>query len=112
VTQPRIVLFLNFSLGFLIETLGDNHRCSVDGIIFDGGERLVGLLQREYSYLGLQLNFGGDFEKVARVGSRHVGDAAYLALSPEKVVVVEFRNPVEMNCIDGDDASLSQASYF
>jgi hypothetical protein len=39
----------------------DNNRGSVDGIISYSGEGLVGLVQREHGYLGLEPDVGGDF---------------------------------------------------
>src|SRR5580700_1509087 len=84
-------------------------RRSVDGVMLDGGERLVGLVQGKYGYLWLQPYVGGSFEKVSRVGSSHVCDAADLALAPQQPVVIEFGDTVEMDRVDRDDASFSQA---
>src|SRR5260370_5532717 len=36
----------------------------------------------------------------------HVGNAANLALSPKQAIVVELRNPVEVNGVDGNHSSL------
>jgi hypothetical protein len=94
--------------GFRSRSWDDDSR-SVDGIILYGGKRLIRLLQRKYGYLWLQPDVSGDFEKIAGIGSSHVGNAAYLALAPQETVIVEFRNPVEMDGVDGNDASFSQA---
>src|SRR5258708_7025096 len=86
---------------------GDDDRGSVDGIVLDGGEGLVRLVERENGDFGLETNVGGDLEKIARVGARHIGDTADLTLTPEKPVVIEFRNAVEMNGVNGNDAAFA-----
>ena len=75
----------------------------------DGGECLVGLIQREDCYLRLQVNVGCNVEKIACVGSSHICHAADLALAPEQPVVIELWNAVKMDRVDGDNASFSQA---
>src|ERR1039457_1870628 len=65
----------------------NDHRCAVDG---------------------MDLDLGGNLEKVARVGAGHVRNAANLALAPKQMVVVELGNAVEMDRVDGDDSSLAQ----
>src|SRR5215831_12877206 len=50
-----------------------------------------------------------DLQKLPRVGPGHVGDAPDLTLPPQQAIVVELGHAVEMNGIDGDHASLSQA---
>lgn len=52
-----------------MEDSGDDDLGSIDGVVLDGGKRLVGLLQREHGYFGLQPDVGGDLEKIAGAGS-------------------------------------------
>src|SRR5260370_41631742 len=68
----------------------DDDSGSVDGIVLDGGEGFVGLVERENGYLGLEPDVDGDLEKIARGGARHIGDTADLPLAPEQPVVIEF----------------------
>ena len=59
--------------------------------------------------LGFDIDFGGELEVVAGVVAGHVGYAADLALAPEEGVVVEGGHLVEVDGVDGDDASFAEA---
>src|ERR1039457_3916171 len=67
----------------------NDHRCAVDG---------------------MELDLGGNLEKVARVGAGHVRNAANLALAPKQMVVVELGNAVEWDRVKGAASSLAQTA--
>src|SRR5258708_3158622 len=85
----------------------DDDRGCVDSIVLDGGEGFVGLVESENGDFGLETNVGGDLEKIARVGARHISYAADLPLAPQQPVVIEFWDAVEMNGVDGNDAAFA-----
>src|ERR1017187_1172001 len=87
--------------------LRNDHRCAVDGVVLDREQSLVGLMERKLSNLGMELDLGGNLEKVARVGAGHVRNAANLALTPKQMVVVELGNAIEMDRVDGAASSLA-----
>src|ERR1035441_7456862 len=88
--------------------LRNDHRCAVDGVVLDREQSLVGLMERKLRHLGMELDLGGNLEKVARVRAGHVRNAANLALPPKQMVVVKLGNAIEMDRVDGDDSSLAQ----
>src|SRR3984885_1895086 len=90
-------------------SLGKDDARSVGGFVFYRLQGLVGLIEREDLDLGLDADFAGAVEIVARVLASHVGYAADLALAPEKAVVVEGGHLVEVDGVDGDDAALAKA---
>ncbi len=57
----------------------------------------------------MQGDFAGDAEEVAGVLAGHVGYAADLAFAPEEAVVVELGDAVEVDGVDGYDASFAEA---
>ena len=77
--------------------------------MLDGEESGVGVVQRKFRDAGLDVEVVRDLEEVAGVVAGHVGDAANLTLAPEKLVVVEGVHLVEMDGVDGDDATFAQA---
>src|ERR1700679_2289937 len=89
--------------------LGEDDAGAVGGFVLDGLEGFVGLVEGEYLDLGFDIDFGSELEVVAGVGAGHVGDAADLALAPEEGVVVEGGHLVEVDGVDGEDASFAKA---
>src|ERR1700728_2671635 len=89
-------------------SLGKDDARSVGGFVLYRLQGLVGLIEREDLDLGLDADFAGTVEIVAGVLAGHVGYAADLALAPEKAVVVEGRDLVEVDGVDGDDAALAK----
>src|SRR5258708_27759940 len=60
----------------------DYDRGSLDGIVLDGGEVLVRLVERENRDFGLETNVACDLGTITCIGARHDRDAAALALAP------------------------------
>src|SRR5271157_2118518 len=56
----------------------------------------------------MQLDLGRKLQEIAGVRAGHVGDTANLALAPEQAVVIELRNAIEVNGVDGDHTAFSQ----
>src|SRR5258708_37887911 len=82
----------------------DDDRGSVDGIVLDGGEGLVRLVERESGDCGLETNVGGDLEESAGVGARHMSDAADLPLAPRQPVAIGLWRAVDMNGRGGKES--------
>lgn len=78
--------------------------------MLDGGERFVGLIEREDASAGCDADFHGEGDEVFRVLAGHVGDAAQLALAPEERVVVKLGDVVKVDRIDGDDSTFAQGT--
>jgi hypothetical protein len=76
--------------------------------VLDGLEGFIGVVEGEDLDLGLDADFGGELEEVGGVLTGHVGDAADLAFAPEEFVVVEGGHLVEVDGVDGDDASFAE----
>jgi hypothetical protein len=70
---------------------------------------LVSLVEREGGYLRPQTNLAGELEEVSSVYPSHVRYTPNLALAPEQAIVVELGYPVQVNGVDGNYSSLSQA---
>src|SRR6267378_3494686 len=90
-------------------SLWDNHSRSINGISLNCRQSLVHPIKRENRGPGTQIDFAGKLKKITGIGARHVRDTAQLALAPEKAIIVEFRNAVEMDRVDGDNAAFAQA---
>src|SRR6266404_8309591 len=88
-------------LGF---ALGNEDCCSVYRIALDGCQRFICLVERESFYPGLKVNLSCDVEEVTGICASHVGDAPNLPLSPEQAVVIELRNTIKMDSVNGNYA--------
>src|SRR6185437_15209926 len=66
------------------------------------------LVECECRYFRCKPEFGSGPQKITRVVASHVGYAPDLAFAPEKSVVIELRNPIEMNRVDGNHTAFSQ----
>src|ERR1019366_7334535 len=60
----------------------------------------VGVFERKRSHFGAKVNLSRNLKEIPRIGTSHIRDAANLTLSPQKVIVVELRNAVEVDRID------------
>ena len=60
--------------------------------------------------MGRSLNVGCDAEEILSIRSRQVCNASNLTLAPKQTVVVEFRDAIEVNRINGHHATFSEAS--
>lgn len=87
-----------------------NHRGTVDRVALDGEERFIDFIQPELRYSWLHPDFSGDLQEITSVVACHIGDTAKLALSPQKTVIVELGNAIEVDGIDGDDSTFAQAT--
>jgi hypothetical protein len=63
--------------------LGDDDCGSIYRVALDGCQCFIGVVQSKGRYPGLKIDLGRELEKVAGIRAGHIGDAAYLALSPE-----------------------------
>src|SRR5579863_2796084 len=90
--------------------LEDDDSGAAFGFVLHGGEGLVGLRERKCRDRGTETDIARQGEKVARILAGHVGHAAKLAFAPEELVVIEGRNLIEVNGVDGDYASFAQGS--
>jgi hypothetical protein len=82
---------------------------AASGLVFYGLQGFVGAVEWVDLDLRLDADLACELKEVERVLAGHVGDAAYLALAPEELVIVEGGHLVEVNCVDGDDAALAEA---
>src|ERR1039458_4812230 len=108
--QRSVTLILRYGRGSTHESASHDYGGgSVDGTLFYRHQRFVGLIEREGSYFRPQTNLACDLEKISSVSTRHVRDTAKLALAPQQAIVIKLRNAVQVNGVDGDHSSLSQA---
>ena len=85
-----------------------NNRGAVDGIVLDGEQRVVHTVERERCGLWSNSQATGDFQEIARVRTRHIRDAAHLALAPQQAIVIEFRNPIQMDGVDRNHTAFAE----
>jgi len=89
-------------------TLRNDYESAVYLIALESKQGFIGVIQGVCLDLGLEMDFGGQGEKISSISASHVGDAAYLALAPEQTVIVEFRHAVEVNRVNGYDSAFSK----
>jgi hypothetical protein len=87
----------------------DDDAGAVGGLVLDGLESFVGVVEGEDLDLGLDADFAGELEEVEGVLAGRVGDAADLPFAPEERVIVEGGHMVEVDGVDGDDAAFAEA---
>ena len=51
---------------------GNDDRGSIDRVAHDGGQRFVGLVEREGRYLGLKMDLRSELEKIAGIRAQAV----------------------------------------
>ena len=94
--------------GWDLRDLWNHGGGAIHGIVFEQRERVIHLVEREGSHLGLQTNLGGDLQEIARILARHVCHAAHLPFAPQQSVLIELRNAIQMDGVNGHNAAFAQ----
>jgi hypothetical protein len=81
-----------------------------DALCLDRCESIVYAVEREYGCFRPETDLISNLKKIASVGACHIRDAADLPFSPKETIIVELRDSVQMNSVDGYDTAFPQAS--
>src|SRR5258708_34189407 len=66
-------------------------------------------MERKGCNLGTKTDLVCNLKEIPRVRAGHIGNAANLPLAPQKAIVVEFWDAVEVYSVDRDHTALPQA---
>src|SRR6267143_3262417 len=88
----------------------DDHSSSVNRILLECDQSFVGLIERKRRHLRPKADLARDPKEIPGIIASHVRDTSNLALAPKQAIVIELRNPVEVNGVDGYYSSLPQTA--
>src|ERR1700722_5685793 len=84
-----------------INALRDDPSRSIPRVVLDRRQRLIRLIERERRNARRDADLARQFEKIPGIRPRHIRHAANLPLAPQQPIVIELRNTIEMNRVDG-----------
>src|ERR1700730_10692034 len=93
-----------------VRTSHDDHSSSVNRILSECDQSFVGLIERKRGHLRPQADLASDPKEIPGIIASHVRDTSNLALAPKQAIVIELRNPVEVNGVDGYYSSFPQTA--